>query len=70
MGLLDYFKRKPSQETKVQASGNATTKQEQTIASSPAKQSMSLKERYGKASLNAYKSGDWSEAVRVPEIRR
>ena len=63
MGLFDFLKKKSSQETDAPASGNAAPKQEQPASSSPSKQSMSLKERYGKASLKAYKSGDWSEAV-------
>ena len=63
MGLFDFLKKKPLQEPKAQESGNISSTQTSEATSRPKSPIMSLKERYGKVSIKAYKTGDWSEAL-------
>ncbi|MBQ2198645.1 MAG: sel1 repeat family protein [Bacteroidales bacterium] len=75
MGLFDFLKKKPSQNANERASVKSpgtegASEQHRTASSpkevdhSPSNSGLSLQERYGKASLKAYQTGEWTEAIK------
>lgn len=65
MGLFDFFKKKPSQESKMQSSSASPKKPQpaKKLASSPPRSLFEMRLAYGKVSLQAYKSCNWDEAM-------